>query len=43
MNTNLFENRHIGPDNKEIEKMLSTVKVETLDQLISETVPVTSI
>jgi len=39
MNTNLFENRHIGPDNKEIEKMLSTVKVETLDQLISETVP----
>ena len=39
MNTNLFENRHIGPNNKEIEKMLSTVKVETLDQLISETVP----
>ena len=39
MNTNSFENRHIGPDKKGIEKMLSTIKVATLEQLISETVP----
>ena len=40
MNTNSFENRHIGPDNQEIKKMLSTIKVDRLDQLIFETVPV---
>ena len=39
MNTNSFENRHIGPDNQEIKKMLSTIKVDRLDQLIFETVP----
>ena len=39
MNTNSFQNRHIGPSKKEQEKMLSTLKVETLDQLIFETVP----
>ena len=39
MNTNSFENRHIGPNKKGIEKMLSTIKVATLEQLISETVP----
>ncbi|KGL64235.1 aminomethyl-transferring glycine dehydrogenase [Polaribacter sp. Hel1_85] len=39
MNTNLFQNRHIGPNKKEQEKMLSTIKVDSLDQLIYETVP----
>ena len=39
MNINSFQNRHIGPNKKEQEKMLSTLKVETLDQLIFETIP----
>ena len=39
MNTNSFQNRHIGPNKREQEKMLSTIKVETLNQLIFETVP----
>ena len=39
MNTNSFQNRHIGPSKKEQEKMFSTLKIETLDQLIFETVP----
>jgi glycine dehydrogenase len=39
MNTNSFQNRHIGPSKKEQEKMLSALKIETLDQLIFETVP----
>ena len=34
MNTNSFQNRHIGPSKKEQEKMLSALKIETLDQLI---------
>ncbi|WP_158840874.1 aminomethyl-transferring glycine dehydrogenase [Polaribacter sp. L3A8] len=39
MNTNLFQNRHIGPNKKEQEKMLSTIKAESLERLIYETVP----
>ena len=39
MNTNLFQNRHIGPNKEEQEKMLSTIKADSLDQLIYETVP----
>ena len=39
MNTNSFQNRHIGPSKKEQEKMLSALKIGTLDQLIFETVP----
>ena len=39
MNTNLFQNRHIGPNKEEQEKMLSTIKAANLDQLIYETVP----
>ena len=39
MNTNSFQNRHIGPSKKEQEKMFSALKIETLDQLIFETVP----
>ncbi|MGJ8759837.1 aminomethyl-transferring glycine dehydrogenase [Polaribacter sp. R2A056_3_33] len=39
MNTNLFQNRHIGPNKEEQEKMLSTIKADNLDQLIYQTVP----
>ncbi|WP_341221774.1 aminomethyl-transferring glycine dehydrogenase [Polaribacter atrinae] len=39
MNTNLFQNRHIGPNKEEQEKMLSTIKSDNLDQLIYQTVP----
>ena len=39
MNTNSFQNRHIGPSKREQEKMFSALKIETLDQLIFETVP----
>ncbi|SDR75020.1 glycine dehydrogenase [Polaribacter sp. KT25b] len=39
MNTNSFQLRHIGPNKKEQEKMLSAIKVDSLNQLINETVP----
>ncbi|WP_439128488.1 aminomethyl-transferring glycine dehydrogenase [Polaribacter sp.] len=39
MNTNSFQLRHIGPNKKEQEKMLSTIKADSLEQLINETVP----
>ena len=39
MNTNLFQNRHIGPNIEEQEKMLSTIKATSLEQLIYQTVP----
>ena len=34
-----FSNRHIGPDATDQDKMLVAVEVDSLDQLISETVP----
>ncbi len=34
-----FEKRHNGPDNNEVSSMLNAVGVESLDELISETVP----
>ncbi len=39
MNTNSFQRRHIGPSNAEQEKMLATIKANSLEQLIDETVP----
>jgi glycine dehydrogenase len=39
MNTNSFQRRHIGPNLKEQEKMLTTIKANNLEQLITETVP----
>ena len=39
MNTNSFQRRHIGPSNAGQEKMLATIKADSLDQLIDETVP----
>ena len=39
MNTNSFQRRHIGPSVAAQEKMLATIKAESLAQLIDETVP----
>ncbi|GER57920.1 glycine dehydrogenase (aminomethyl-transferring) [Patiriisocius marinus] len=39
MNTDSFALRHIGPRRKDLDKMLKTVGVETIDQLIFETIP----
>ena len=34
-----FSDRHIGPDASDIDKMLSTVGVDSLDQLVERTIP----
>ena len=34
-----FDSRHNGPNNQEIDEMLSTIGVSNLDQLINETIP----
>ena len=39
MNTNSFQRRHIGPSQEEQKQMLDTIGIDTLDQLIEETVP----
>ncbi len=39
MNTNSFQIRHIGPNETEQKKMLNTIGVESLLQLINETIP----
>ncbi len=39
MNTNLFQLRHIGPRSHEKETMLKTIGVDSIDQLIYETIP----
>jgi len=39
MNTNSFQRRHIGPNKNEQKQMLDTIGVDSLDQLINETVP----
>ena len=39
MNTNSFQLRHIGPRTKDQEQMLKTIKADSLDQLIFETIP----
>lgn len=39
MNTNSFQRRHIGPNENEQKQMLNTIGVDSLDQLINETVP----
>lgn len=39
MITNNFINRHNGPDTGETEQMLKAIGVDTLDQLIDETIP----
>ena len=39
MNTNSFENRHIGSQAEEQKEMLKAIGVESMEQLISETIP----
>ncbi|GGH34768.1 glycine dehydrogenase [Mangrovimonas yunxiaonensis] len=39
MNTTSFALRHIGPDQQEQKEMLNTIGVDSLDQLIFETLP----
>ena len=39
MNTDSFAFRHIGPRKNDLPKMLATIGVDSLEQLISETVP----
>jgi glycine dehydrogenase len=34
-----FQNRHIGPGQQDIEKMLDTLKVASIDELIEKTIP----
>ena len=39
MNTEVFANRHIGVSEKDLPHMLGTIGVESLDQLIEQTIP----
>ncbi len=39
MKTDSFKLRHIGPSTKDLDSMLNTVKVDSMEQLIYETVP----
>lgn len=39
MNTDSFALRHIGPRRSDLPKMLSTIGVENMEQLIAETIP----
>lgn len=39
MSLSEFASRHIGPDKKDLEKMLDLIGVSSLDQLIAETIP----
>ena len=39
MNTESFEIRHIGPREREIEKMLSLINANSIEELIDQTIP----
>ena len=39
MTTDLFASRHIGIRKEDLPKMLETIGVESIDQLINETIP----
>ena len=39
MKESRFYNRHIGPNRNEINKMLSTLELNSLDELLNQTVP----
>lgn len=39
MKTDSFKLRHLGPSNEDVTDMLQTIKADTIDQLIYETVP----
>ena len=39
MNTELFLNRHLGPGKEEVKLMLNQIGVDSLENLIKETIP----
>ena len=39
MNFNSFENRHIGANENDIQKMLNTIGLDSVDELIHQTIP----
>ncbi len=39
MNTDLFESRHIGPNSNETDRMLKSLGVQSIGELINETIP----
>ena len=39
MNKNHFYNRHIGPNKKEISKILSTLELNSIEELLNQTLP----
>ncbi|MBE9489625.1 MAG: glycine dehydrogenase (aminomethyl-transferring), partial [Bacteroidetes bacterium] len=39
MNTDSFAQRHIGPRNNDLDKMLKTIGVDSIDSLIEQTIP----
>ena len=39
MNPNSFENRHIGVNNEDVETMLTCIGLDSIDQLIKQTIP----
>lgn len=39
VSTDLFQNRHIGPNSEEVSAMLATIGVSSLEELIDQTVP----
>ena len=39
MNTTSFQRRHIGPSENDQKQMLDFIGVDSLDQLINETIP----
>jgi glycine dehydrogenase len=39
MDTNSFENRHIGANQDDIKKMLNTIGLDSVDELIHQTIP----
>ena len=39
MNTTSFQKRHIGPNKKDEKQMLNSIGLNSLDELINETIP----
>ena len=39
MDINSFENRHIGANQDDIKKMLNTIGLDSVDELIHQTIP----
>ena len=39
MDINSFENRHIGANQDDIKKMLNTIGLSSVDELINQTIP----